>query len=561
MQKIITAAGMGEIDRLTAEQFGIPSLLLMETAAGAALHEITARFPHTTAKRHALVLCGMGNNGGDGAALARLLWLRRGWQIQIVLFGTIESTRGDARTNFEIVRRLSDSSLPLLDSNSKLRFNECETLADCEELLRQANDHDIIVDALFGTGLNRPLEGLFSAVVERVNLIRDEREATNGSKPFVVSVDLPSGLDADKAQPIGATVHADLTVTFTAPKPANALAPVARFGGELVVAPIGSPSSLVERTASQLFLIDRSDAFAWLRQTRYQPGSYKNTHGHALIVAGSRGMTGAALLCGEAAMRAGAGLVTVATPVSAFTAVSSRAMQEIMTAALAETEQGTVSAQAIEGINKLLERANVLAVGPGLGAPDDEEVRSFVRHLVEHRRTPVVLDADALNALAPWTEESRGSDERPLVLTPHEGEMRRLLGSKIEAEALTADRVSAARDFATKHEIILVLKGERALVAAPDGRVFVTPTGNAGLGTAGAGDTLTGIITSFIAQSFGSSGGKSDALAAVLAALYVGGVAGDIAARKYGMRAMIASDVRESLSEAFRQLDPEGEAP
>jgi len=308
-------------------------------------------------------------------------------------------------------------------------------------------------------------------------------------------------------------------------------------------------------------MIDRSDAFAWLRQTRYQSGSYKKRHGHALVVAGSRGMSGAALLCGEAAMCAGAGLITVATPVSAFTAVSSRSMPEIMTAALAETEQGTVSAQAIEGINKLLERATVLAVGPGLGAPNDEEVRSLVRRLVEHRRTPVVLDADALNALAPWPEELRGSAEHPLILTPHEGEMRRLLGSKNEAEALTADRVSAARDFATKHEIILVLKGERTLIAAPDGRVFVNPTGNAGLGTAGAGDTLTGIITSFIAQTFGLTSEKSDALAAVLAALYVGGVAGDIAAQKYGMRAMIASDVRESLSEAFRQLDPEGEAP
>ncbi len=552
---------MREIDRLTAEHFGIPSLLLMETAAGAALSEITARFPHTTAKRHAIVLCGTGNNGGDGAALARLLWLRRGWQAQIVLFGTIESTRGDARTNFEIVRRLSDSSLPLPDSNSKLHFNECETLTDCEELLRQATDHDVIVDALFGTGLNRPLGGLFSAVVKRINLVREEREATDGSKPFIVSLDLPSGLDADKAQLIGANVQADLTVTFTAPKPANALAPAARFGGELVVASIGSPSSLIEMTASQLFLIDQSDAFAWLGQTRYQPGSYKNTHGHALIVAGSRGMTGAASLCGDAAMRAGAGLVTVATPVSAFAAVSARLMPEIMTAALAETEGGTVSAQAIGETDKLLERANVLAVGPGLGAPNDKEVRSFVRHLVEHRRTPVVIDADALNALAPWPDELRGSAERPLILTPHEGEMRRLLGAKNEAEALTADRVAAAREFATKHEIILVLKGERTLVAAPDGRVFVNPTGNAGLGTAGAGDTLTGIITSFIAQTFGLLNENSDALAAVLVALYVGGVAGNIAAQKYGMRAMVASDVRESLSEAFRQLDPKGEAP
>ena len=552
---------MHEVDRLTTDQCSIPSLLLMETAASACWVQIAERFPPTDARRRALVLCGTGNNGGDGAALARLLWLRRGWQIQVVLFGTIESTHGDARVNFEIVHRLSHSAKSPGAAKEMLRFDECETASGCAELFDNAGKCDVIVDALFGTGLNRPLEGLYSAAVERVNLIREQREAKGGSKPLIVSVDLPSGLNADNARPIGATVRADLTITFTAPKPANVLAPAARFGGRLAVASIGSPSSLVESAASQLFLIDRGDAFAWLRQTRYQTGSYKNTHGHALVVAGSRGMTGAALLCGDAAMRAGAGLVTVATPASALTALSSRSMPEIMTVALAETERGTVSAQAVEAVDKLLERANVLAVGPGLGAPNNEEVRSLVRYLVEDRRTPVVLDADALNALAPWPDGLRGSHERPLILTPHEGEMRRLLGSKIDAEALTADRVAAAREFATAHEIILVLKGERTLVAAPDGRVFVNPIGNAGLGTAGAGDTLTGIITSFIAQTFGLLNEQSDALAAVLAALYIGGMAGDIAAQKYGMRAMTASDVRESLSEAFHQLDPEGEAP
>ncbi|MBA2340620.1 MAG: NAD(P)H-hydrate dehydratase, partial [Pyrinomonadaceae bacterium] len=492
--------------------------------------------------------------------LARLLWLR-GWRTQVVLLGHLDATRGDARTNFEIVNRLSGSASSLNRSASVLRFNECATLADWEELNALGSDHDVIVDALFGTGLNRALEGLFAHVIENINSICETRNAANQSTPLILSIDLPSGLDADKAHIIGASVQADLTVTFTAPKPANVLAPASRFGGKLVVAAVGSPASLVEAAASQLFLIERKDAVEWLRETRYRPGSYKNTHGHALVIAGSRGMTGAALLCSAAAMRAGAGLVTLAAPTSALRDITARAMPEIMTDGLLETDYGTVSAQAIEQATKLQERASVVAIGPGLGSPSSEDVRSFVLSIVKQRRTPVVIDADALNALAPWPNDLRGSATHPLILTPHEGEMRRLLGNEDESKALTTDRVCAARDFATKHELILVLKGERTLVAAPDGRVFVNPTGNAGLGTAGAGDTLTGIITSFLAQTYGLLGGEADSLSAVLAAVYVGGMAGDICARERGMRTMLASDIRESLSDAIRQLDPSGEAP
>ncbi|MBA3440325.1 MAG: NAD(P)H-hydrate dehydratase, partial [Pyrinomonadaceae bacterium] len=206
----------------------------------------------------------------------------------------------------------------------------------------------------------------------------------------------------------------------------------------------------------------------------------------------------------------------------------------------------------------LAERATVIAIGPGL-ASDDESTRSFVRVVVESRRTPVVIDADGLNALAPWPEHLRGSREAPLILTPHAGEMLRLMGTN-DRTAL-ADRVGAVREFATTHGVILVLKGSRTLLAAPDGRVFVNPTGNAGLGTAGAGDTLTGIIAGFNAQAFATLEDKADAVAATLTALYVGGIAGDIAAREHGMRALVASDIRERLSAAITELDPDGEYP
>jgi NAD(P)H-hydrate epimerase len=229
-----------------------------------------------------------------------------------------------------------------------------------------------------------------------------------------------------------------------------------------------------------------------------------------------------------------------------------------MTAALAETDAGAISFEAVAEAMNLAKRMNVIAIGPGLSS-EDESTRRFVHEIVARRAMPVVIDADALNALAPWPEELRGSDEHPLILTPHPGEMLRLMGTN-DKDAL-ADRVRAAREFATAHNLILVLKGSRTLVASPDGRVFINPTGNAGLGTAGAGDTLTGIITGFLAQAYGTLKDKADALAATRAAVYVGGLAGDIAAQERGMRSMIASDISEHLGAAISQLDPQGERP
>jgi len=277
-----------------------------------------------------------------------------------------------------------------------------------------------------------------------------------------------------------------------------------------------------------------------------------------LVIAGSRGFTGAAALCGNAAMRSGAGLVTIGTPVSAQPLVATQVMPEIMTTALAETDRGAVSDEALGHISKLAERASVIAIGPGLSS-EDQRTRSFVRVVVAERRTPVVVDADGLNCLAPWPEDLRGSSGLPVVLTPHPGEMLRLIGT--DDKTVLDDRVSAAREFAVAHEVIVVLKGMRPLVAAPDGRVFINPTGNAGLGTAGAGDTLTGIIAGFLAQAYGTLEEEANALETVIAALYISGLAGELAAEELGMRTMVASDIREHLSAAICLLDPEGESP
>jgi hydroxyethylthiazole kinase-like uncharacterized protein yjeF len=535
---------MREIDRLTTERHGTPSPVLMEAAATAVARVVTERLSGDVVGKSVLVLCGKGNNGGDGAATGRLLALA-GARVDIVLFGKIEDTQGDARDNFEKAR-------------SPAHFYECASAIEWSALMSELSaNFEVCVDALFGTGLTRPIAGVHADAVRYLNQRRADCRLKGPVHPLVVSIDIASGLNSDSSELIGEAVHADVTVTMTAPKPANILPPAAHYNGELIVADIGSPVELVNAAKSQLLVTEESDARSWLMQTRYAPDSYKTTHGHALVIAGSRGFTGA-VLCGNGAMRAGAGLVTVATPASIQSLVASQLMPEVMTAALAETDRGAASDEAIGYVLKFGARANVIAIGPGLSS-EDERTRRFAREVVEGRRSPIVVDADGLNCLSPWPPDLRGSAKHPLVLTPHPGEMLRLMGT--EDKSALHDRAAAAREFAMAHEVILILKGSRSLIAAPDGRVWVNPTGNAGLGTAGAGDTLTGVITGFLAQAYGTLGQDADALSAIIAALYVSGLAGDLAARALGMRTMVASDIRQHLSAAIRLLDPEGEMP
>lgn len=556
---------MRDIDRLTTERYGIASLALMENAAIATAKVVTEYLSDGVSSKAVLVFCGKGNNGGDGAATARLL-ATAGARVDVVLFGKLADTQGDARINFERLRSWNDErSLreargDEVGESGTINLFECESEAGWEQLIASvlSTCHDVTIDAIFGTGLTRPAEGRHQMAIRYLNQVRQRHDDSPHQHTHIISVDIPSGLNSDSEIPIGDAVQADATVTMTAPKRANVVPPAAHYNGRLVVADIGSPAELVAQANSQLSLIEARDARRWLIQTRYTPDSYKNTHGHALVVAGSRGFTGAAALCGDAAMRAGAGLVTVATPASVQTLVATQVMPEVMTTALAETDRGAVSDDAVNYVLKFAERVNVVAIGPGLSS-EDERTRRFVRSVVEFRSTAVVIDADGLNCLAPWPSDLCGSPERPIVLTPHPGEMLRLLGS--DDKSALDDRVAAARDFAAANKIILVLKGSRALIAAPDGRVFINPSGNAGLGTAGAGDTLTGVITGCLAQAYGTLKENVDALQTVIAAVYLSGLAGDLAAGELGMRAMTASDIREHFSDACRQLDATGETP
>jgi NAD(P)H-hydrate epimerase len=541
MRKVLTAEEMREVDRLTTERYGIPSILLMENAAHAVARVITERLGGSVRGKSFLILCGKGNNGGDGAALARILWTQ-GANVHIEFFGKVEDTDGDAKINFETLDKLPSRYKGNLKG---IAFNSLEK-KQAEGWLNTTGfelyHYDVLVDAVFGTGLSRHLDEEFHFLSH----IRFLKNYYKLGKPYLVSLDIPSGINANLSEPIGENIQADLTVTFTAPKPANVLAPASNFGGELIIANIGSPQELIDDSPSQLFLAEREDARNWLEQTRFSNDSHKTARGRALIVAGSKRMAGAAVLCANAAMRSGVGLVRVATSESAQNAVSSHALPEIMVAGLPETSGGAISEAALDEVFELYEKINVLAVGSGLSS-DDESTRKFVRALVERRKSAVVIDADGLNSLAPF--DLQGSDELPIILTPHQGEFLKLIGAE-DKEAIK-DRVKAARDFAVKHQVILVFKGERNLVAAPDGRVVVVPTGNSGLGKAGSGDTLAGIVTGFVGQADAM---KIDVFESVVAAVYTAGAAGDIAAEKFGKRTMLASDVRECLSEAFEQI-------
>ena len=536
MQKVLTAEEMREVDRLTTEEYGIPSIILMENAAHALARVITEKLGGSVKGKCFLILCGKGNNGGDGAALARIL-SGMGARVYVHLYGTVEETKNDAKINFEILKNIN-----LCEIKEFREFSSKDELNDWWSYNRSERTIDVIVDAVFGTGLTRPMEAGYITFLEYA---RDYKVDIYDS--LIVSIDLPSGLDADRADSIGYSIDSDITVTLTAPKLANVLPPAIHDNGELYVGNIGSPVQLIDQSPSKNFVAEKTDARHWLSRTRFSDSSYKNKRGNALLIVGSKKYTGAAVLAGNGAMQSGAGMVTVATAESAANAVSERILPEVMVRGVAVTPDGSISEDAFEEIGKIGEKADAVAIGSGLDS-SDESTRKLVRKVIEKRTTPVVIDADGLNALSPF--ELKGSEKHPLILTPHEGEFLRLIGT--EDKEAVKDRVSAVRDFARNQNVILVLKGERTLIGEPGGTVVINPTGNAGLGKAGNGDNLTGIITGFIAQAVQA---EVDIFETVVAAVYIAGLAADIAEKKFGKRVMLASDVRDCMVEAFREIE------
>lgn len=514
--KILTSKEMREIDRTAIEDLGIPGVVLMENAGLRVVRAIRARFGDV-ARERIVVVAGRGNNGGDGFVVARHL-ANLGARPEIILLAAREEVRGDAAVNLAVVLGMG---VPVI---------EARTAADWKKSRIAVFHATVVVDAIFGTGLAKPLEGLFAAAVEDINK----------SSAFKVAVDIPSGLSADTFETIGPSVKADLTVALAAPKIAHILPPASERVGELVVAPIGLPPSLFERPGLKLELVEAQAVRPFFRKRKKD--THKGTYGHVLVVAGSVGKSGAAVLGAKAALRAGAGLVTVATAAGVLPSVA-RGMAELMTEPLAETPKGTIAAAALPRAAALLKGKSAVLVGPGLTT--DPSTADFVRGLLPKVKAPCVVDADGLNIVAAGTGVL-GRMAGPVVLTPHPGEFGRLVG-RSSAEVLRR-RLELVPEFARKHGVTVVLKGFRTLVGAPDGRVFVNPTGNPGLATGGTGDVLAGMIASELAQ-------EKDALGATIAAVYAHGLAGDVAAGRLGEKALVAGDIIRYLPAALKELE------
>jgi hydroxyethylthiazole kinase-like uncharacterized protein yjeF len=513
--RILNASQMREAERRTIDAIGIPARVLMENAGRQVASAIEQAFDDLSQMRVA-VLCGRGNNGGDGFVVARVL-IERGVDVHVFLLGTGEALTGDTRANHDVLLAIGVGIVEIPDA------------ATWELLGSSALAADLIIDALCGTGLRGPLTGLAETVVADLNA---------AGRP-VVAVDLPSGMSADHANLEGPSVEATMTVTLGAPKLPLVLPPAEQSAGSILVADIGIPSRVIaEVEGPRIEMLTRATVARLIEPRR--PDSHKGTYGRVLIVAGSPGRTGAAILAGKAALRAGAGLVTVAVPRSCQAVVAAGA-PEFMTLGLAETPDGTVAPEALPEV--LAARADVMAAGPGLGG--GAGVTTFMQGLVERSGVPLVLDADALNAFIDRVDLLVGRDDVPIVITPHPGEMARLLGTSVER--IQSNRLELALNFASTHRLFVVLKGHRTIVAAPTGRAGVNMTGNPGMATAGSGDVLTGMIAAWYGQ-------LRDAGRAARAAVYLHGAAGDLAQADRGQTALIAGDIIAQLGDAVLEL-------
>lgn len=519
--KITTAAEMREIDRVTTEKFGVPSLTLMENAGSAVARFAIAKYP----KAHRFtIFCGKGNNGGDGFVAARKFG-NEGKRVVVVLLCDPAELKGDSAEMYKAMKL----DPVIVTSPEQLKGDH----------IAIALTADVLIDAILGTGFHPPVTGLYA---EAINIV-------NSAKKPVIAVDIPSGAEADAYAPTpdSLRVNADHIVTFTAPRPAHVFANLTR--GDTLVAPIGSPDEAIQ-SSLQLELITPRDFAPFLRDRDSE--GHKGTYGHALVVGGSFGKAGAAAMAGMAILRSGAGLSTIAAPKTVMNTISGFA-PEVMTEPLPETEIGTISQASFDygRMDNIARGMDVVALGPGIGR--HPATVQFVRSFVERYRMPLVIDADGLNAFEGASTRLGGS-KRTLVLTPHPGEMSRLT-SKPVAE-IQRDRIGTSREFATAHKCTVVLKGHRTLIALSDGTVWVNVTGNPGMGTGGSGDVLTGITAGMMAQAHSMT--EDDRwVRAVLAAVYLHGVAGDVARDKIGEASMIAGDITASLPEAFKKVKPQ----
>jgi ADP-dependent NAD(P)H-hydrate dehydratase / NAD(P)H-hydrate epimerase len=530
--KALTAAEMREVDRLTTERFGIASYDLMEAAgtsvADVLLDQCIGNGPEIPIK--VCVLCGKGNNGGDGLVVARKL--RQQFEnVDVLLFAQPAELKGDAARTLRRWGEAGGRVGPILNET------------DWEKAWSFVAGADVIVDALLGTGIRGAATGVMAKAIEDVN--RLSREATAPKPRWIVAVDTPSGLPSDGEPAQGPVIWAHMTVTFTGPKLGQLISKDAACCGRLFVRSIGTPEALVEEVGKGNLRWAGPEEFANLPLVRKEDG-HKGKYGHVLVVAGSVGKSGAAVMAGNAGLRGGAGLVTIATAEPTLNVVAT-AHAEYMTEPLPATFGGEISMEALRGgqFAAALKGKTVLAIGPGLGTA--AETREFVRHVVSETDLPIVLDADGLNAIDGKTDALVTKKTRFLAMTPHPGEMARLTG--LSTAEVQADRVKVATEAAKKWNAYVLLKGFHTLLASPAGQIFVNTTGNAGLAKGGSGDILTGLLAALIGQF-----GTDDFLRVLTLGAYLHGAAADLLARKTDVSGMLATEVAAAVPDARRQL-------
>jgi ADP-dependent NAD(P)H-hydrate dehydratase / NAD(P)H-hydrate epimerase len=525
--KILTAAQMTEVDRLTSELYCVPSILLMENA-GRSFTEELGKLCSGFDKKRVLIFCGRGNNGGDGFVVARYLSLG-GAQPTVLLFAEPAMLKGDARTNWQIVEAMG------------IPIHVFAVPSDAASYLNDITPPDIIVDALFGTGLSKPIGPEYLPVLQWI-----EKASKNA---YVAAVDIPSGLMADSSAIPGPSVKADITVTFSAYKLAHIIPPAADLAGKVVLKSIGSPPVLLENSEYRWHLIDPAQVRKAL-PVRNRDG-HKGSYGHVYIVAGSAGKSGAALMTGISALRSGSGLVTLWVPRGLQNSIVGK-FPELMMEFLPETAEGAAEQSGAEKVLAQLSQADVLVLGPGMTT--QESTKRLVWELVRRSPVPVVLDADGINAFVPPEASLENENGQPVILTPHPGEMARLLGKKIPE--VQQNRMVTASAFAVQHHAYVILKGFQTVIADPEGNIFINMTGNPGMATGGTGDILAGMIGRFVAawrlqHPDENSSALTDFLAA---AVYLHGLSGDLAAEAGTMESLVATDLIEQFPNAIKQV-------
>jgi ADP-dependent NAD(P)H-hydrate dehydratase / NAD(P)H-hydrate epimerase len=529
--KVLTAAEMREVDRLTSERYAIPSLQLMETAGRRVADACYQAIDRASAEPIKIaVLCGKGNNGGDGFVAARHLQ-SSGAKVTVYLFSEPRDLQGDAATNFHRWTAIGNHVVSITDE------------AAWQGAWPEISKAKVIVDAIFGTGFRGTASGAIAQAISTVN--RQSKKATAARPALILGVDTPSGLPSDGQPAEGPVLYAHKTVTFTAPKPGQLSSRASVAVGVLEVAEIGSPSSLVEEIGRGPLRWVEPQEFAQLPLVR-TIDSHKGLYGHALIVAGSLGKSGAAVMAAYAALRAGAGLVTVATPDPVLPIVAS-AHPEIMTEPLVATSDGAATIQNLaQGrFASIAESKDVLALGPGLGL--QSETQDFIRKVVLQTELPVILDADGLNAFAGNADALRNCKTKFLAITPHPGEMGRLLLRS--TKDVQEDRVKTAQDAARRWNAHVILKGSHTIIAAPDGQIFISTSGNPGLAKGGSGDVLTGVLAALTAQF------KTADWTRVLAlGVYLHGKAAEFAAKSTDESGLLASEVAAAVPHARHHL-------